>query len=441
VAIARDISDRKQMEEILIEEKKFSESAINSLPGIFYLFDENGNILRWNKNYEKVSEYSPEEILKLNPLDLVPDEDKEITTEKIKAAFAEGEATLEANILTKTGKKIPYDFTGLRMIVNGKKYIVGMGIDITERKKTEKKLNKYQQHLEELVEKRTAEILRTNKELRESEEKYRTLIENLPQKIFLKDKKSVYISCNENYARDLKITSNQISGKTDYDFYPTELAEKYRSDDKRILELGVIEDIEEPYIVDGKQIWVHTVKTPIRDEKGKIWGVLGIFWDITERKQAEEALKKREAELRIKTRSLEEVNTALRILLKKKDEVKLEIEENVLNNVKELVIPYLEKLKKQRLDEVYNVYLNILESNLNDIISPFSQKLSSKYINLTPTEIRVANLIKYGNNTKEIAELLFLSKTTIEFHRRNIRKKLGIKDKKTNLRTHLLSIT
>jgi PAS domain S-box-containing protein len=154
--------------------------------------------------------------------------------------------------------------------------------------------------------------------LRESEEKYKTLIENLPQKIFLKDKNSVYISCNENYARDLKLTSNQISGKTDYDFYPTELAEKYRSDDKRILKLGVIEDIEEPYIVDGKQIWVHTVKTPVRDENGKIWGVLGIFWDITEHKQAEEALKKRERELRIKTKSLEEVNIALRIMLKKR---------------------------------------------------------------------------------------------------------------------------
>jgi DNA-binding CsgD family transcriptional regulator len=101
----------------------------------------------------------------------------------------------------------------------------------------------------------------------------------------------------------------------------------------------------------------------------------------------------------------------------------------------------LEKLKKHRLDEKYDAYLNTLESNINDIISSFSQKLSSKYINLTPTEIQVANLIKHGNNTKEIAELLFLSKATIEFHRRNIRKKLGIKNKKTNLRTHLLSIT
>jgi DNA-binding NarL/FixJ family response regulator len=180
--------------------------------------------------------------------------------------------------------------------------------------------------------------------------------------------------------------------------------------------------------------------SPVFDSKKQLISSVHVAHDITERKRAEEALKKRERELKTKTISLEEVNTALRVMLKKKDEVKTEVEEKVLNNVKELVVPYLEKLKKSDLGIKHNAYLNILESNLNDITSSFSYKLSSKYLNLTPTEIRVSNLIRHGNSTKEIAELMCLSKKTIEFHRNNIRQKLGLKNKKANLRTHLISI-
>jgi len=135
------------------------------------------------------------------------------------------------------------------------------------------------------------------KELRESESKYRTLLENLPQKIFHKNRDLVYVSCNKNYARDLNIKPEEIKGKTDYDFYSTELAEKYRADDNRIIVSGKIEDIEEKYIQDGKELWVQTLKTPIRDKDDNITGLLGIFWEITERKRMEEALKKTHVEL------------------------------------------------------------------------------------------------------------------------------------------------
>lgn len=128
--------------------------------------------------------------------------------------------------------------------------------------------------------------------LRRGETNYRLLVENIPQKIFLKDRDSVYISCNDNYARDLNIESSEITGKTDYDFYPRELAGKYRADDKRIMEKGDGEDIEEKYMQNGNEYFVHTVKTPIRDEQGKVFGILGVFSDITERKKSENRISR-----------------------------------------------------------------------------------------------------------------------------------------------------
>jgi DNA-binding CsgD family transcriptional regulator len=162
--------------------------------------------------------------------------------------------------------------------------------------------------------------------------------------------------------------------------------------------------------------------------------------NVTPLKLAEEALKEREEELELQRQKLEETNTALRVLLRAREEDKLELEENVLANVKELVFPYMDNLKQAGLNSRQKAYLEIVESNLNDIISPFLRQLSSKYLNLTPREIQVANLVKEGRSTKDIAEILSISTNAVDLHRKNVRKKLGLKSKKANLRTHLLSL-
>ena len=161
---------------------------------------------------------------------------------------------------------------------------------------------------------------------------------------------------------------------------------------------------------------------------------------LKEKKQATKTLKRREKELEIKTKNLEDVNAALKVLLKQRDEDKAELEEKVIFNVKELVLPYLEKLKG-KLNTLQNSYISVLESNLNEITSPFVHKLSSSYFNLTPKEIQVADLIKKGKTTKEIADLLNSSTRVIDFHRNNLRKKFDLVNKKANLRSHLLTLS
>lgn len=131
----------------------------------------------------------------------------------------------------------------------------------------------------------------------ESENINRILINHLPQKIFLKDTESTYINCNENYANDFGIKPLDINGKTDYDFFPVQLADQYRADDREVMTNGVAKDIEEKYFKQECESWIHTIKVPYRNAENKVIGVLGVFEDITERKIAEKKLHYHELSL------------------------------------------------------------------------------------------------------------------------------------------------
>ena len=154
----------------------------------------------------------------------------------------------------------------------------------------------------------------------------------------------------------------------------------------------------------------------------------------------EDLVQERTKQLDFETQKLEEMNTALKVILDQRNEDRVRIEETILSNLKELVFPYIRSLKKLERNKQKSAYLEIVESNLNSIIEPFSRRLSSKFINLTPMEIKVADLIKHGKSTKEIAEMFSLSQKTVETHRSIIRRKLGLTHKKANLRTFLLSL-
>lgn len=186
--------------------------------------------------------------------------------------------------------------------------------------------------------------------------------------------------------------------------------------------------------------WLHIISVAVSDETDNSLFFNGIILDITREMEATAALKARENELKERTESLSEVNTALEVLLRKREADRMEVEEKMLSNAKSLILPYLEKLNASRMDARQRVYLNLVESNLNEIISPLSRRMSRHYLNFTPLEIQVANLVKQGKATKDIALILGLSTRTIEAVRYTIRRKLGIKKKRSNLRSYLLSI-
>jgi PAS domain S-box-containing protein len=302
----------------------------------------------------------------------------------------------------------------------------------------------------------------------------------MADRVFAKNLEGQYILLNKTSYDFWGIPHGTALGKTDRQIHNEKTAETFIASDRVVFETGKSYFVEESVKAkDGRDLVLSVVKAPLRDSTGKITGLVGISRDITaikraeetlrraheelesrveqrttelmklnetlkqeieERKQVEQKLRKREAELEIKTNELEEVNTALRVLLKRRDKDKDELEEKIQLNVKELVMPYVERLKKAGLLVKQSAYVNILESNLNEIVAPFLRSLITKGLKLTPTEIQVASLVKEGKTTKDIAELLNLSSRTVEFHRNNIRKKLGLNKSKVNLRSHLLSM-
>jgi PAS domain S-box-containing protein len=163
VIMARDATEHKRAEEALLGEKAFSDSVINSLPGVFYMFDEAGSFVRWNQNLEDVTEYSTAEMATIHAVDLFKESDRELIGKRIAQVFADGAAAAEADLVSKSGRKTPYLLTGVKVDRDGRAYLIGVGVDITERKRAEETLEKLNRDLQTVV----TELERSNQELRD----------------------------------------------------------------------------------------------------------------------------------------------------------------------------------------------------------------------------------------------------------------------------------
>ena len=184
--------------------------------------------------------------------------------------------------------------------------------------------------------------------------------------------------------------------------------------------------------------WFVVRVVPIRDEREA--RAIVTHENITPIMIMQEELQQKESELLQEREKLEETNTALRVLLRQRDEDKSRLEETVYNNVDRLVLPYIEKLLQGRLADTHRTLAEIADNNLRDIISPFLRTLSSLGLLLTPQEIEVANLVRNGRSSKEIAEIMNLSISGVDFHRKRLRQKLGLANTQKNLRSFLMTL-
>ena len=162
--------------------------------------------------------------------------------------------------------------------------------------------------------------------------------------------------------------------------------------------------------------------------------------EIAERRWAEKKLKKNERELQDKSTALKEVNTALNVLLKNREEDQVHMEDIIVANIKDLVLPFLEKLGRSQLDKKQATYVDIIQANISNIVSPFLRQIPMKFFDLTPTEIQIADLVRKDKTTKEIAQILNASAKTIEAHRNRLRKKLGLTNQRIQLRDYLMTL-
>ncbi len=420
-SVIRDITERKHAEE---EIRLHSAILKNMTEGVCLVRTSDAVIVYANEKFEKMFGYGPSE-LNNQPVTIVNYEANKKNAEKVRDEIIEqltqrGEAKYEVRNVKKDGT--PFwclAHTSTITLPGYGEVWVAVHTDINEHKRAE------------------------NQTL-EQRNLFETILNSSPDLIVLKDQKSVYQSVNSAFCEFIGRPKSEIIGRTDYDLFPAEEAEMYVSDDAKVMETGQPQILDEEVTGNEGIKWLQVAKTPVRNIKNDITGILCSVRDITERKKAEETLQRahNELELRVKDRTLElqEKNIALKVLLKQREEDKNELEQNILSNLKSLIQPYIRKLKRNNSNLEDVSYLNIIESNLEDIISPFSQKLSSKYLSFTSKEIAIANLIKEGKKDKEIMEIMNLAFDTVKGYRKNIRKKLGIHGTETNLRTKLLSM-
>jgi PAS domain S-box-containing protein len=407
-----DISDRKRIENALKESEAYYRTIFENTGTAMVILEDDGTISLVNEECQKLLGYYPSELEgKKKAWELVAEVDREKMVEYHHMRRIEPDKppkAYELKLLHRSGHI--KDFQVIVAMIPGTTKSIASFFDLSERKRIEAAMA-------------------------ESEKKYRDIFERATEGMFQTSVEGKVLSANPAFARILGFRSPTEIIRSVKDIgYEVYHDPKRRAELQKLIgQFGQVKDFEvECRRPDGRRIWVSTNVRAVRDTSGKDLFYEGTLVEITER-------KKMEAEIRSKSQSLEETNVALRVLLKHREKDNDELEEKIVQNIRELVLPYVDRLKESRSNRD-TALVEIVESNLNDILTPFIRTMAAKYANFTPKEIQIADLMKKGKCTKEIAQLLSLSNRTIDVHRYKIRQKLGINNKKVNLQSYLLSL-
>jgi PAS domain S-box-containing protein len=413
-----DVTRQKKAEKELRESEARYRSIVEHTHDGICILDEKSRLIYLNDEICRIMGYTREEMLNREFIDYIDPEDRALANERY-VRRQRGEDVVdqyEVRLVRKGGERIFAEAkVSLLKEEGGKRRSVVKLLDITDRKNAEESL-------------------------RQSENLYRTIFENTGTVMGILDENRKIILLNAEFERLTGIPREEVVGRL------------WSAEQSKISDLKRLIGLHEELLADPSRGPFHTEFT-MKDAAGQERDVFLVIsaipetrltvcslMDITERKHAVNTLLEREKALEETTRRLEEVNEALRVLLKHKQDSQGEVESKVLANVRELVLPYVKKLQGTSLDGAQKAYTDIVETNLEDIMSPFLRTLTSQYLNFTPKEIQVANYIRSGKTTKEIARIMGVSRSAIDLHRNHIRTKLGLNKKKANLRTHLASL-
>jgi len=272
IGVSRDITEQLKQERALKEARRFSDDLINALPGIYFLLDDAGRMVRWNRHLNQVSGLADDALLGMDATKFFAGDDARKIAAAIREAFEHGEVVVAGSLRTTDGRFVPHLFTGRRTMFEGRPYVGGLGMD-------------------------TSALTDTQAALAESNSLLRAIIDTAPMRVFWKDRDLRYLGCNPAFARDAgKSSPDELIGQDDYQMAWAEQADLYRADDRQVIESGIARiDYDEPQTTaDGASLWLRTSKVPLRDKEGRVIGVLGIYEDVTARKLAEVALRERE---------------------------------------------------------------------------------------------------------------------------------------------------
>jgi len=271
----------------------------------------------------------------------------------------------------------------------------------------------------------------------------------IPDAISILDREYRIRRVNKTMADRLGVAPRNAIGRTCYEIVHSVAAPPSFCPLTKLLEDGLEHSAEIFELNLGGHFIVSV--SPLYDEAGRAIGAIHVARDITLRKEAERALSEandglerrvveRTGELVEKTKSLEEVNAALRVLLQQREQDRKEIQESVVHNIRTKVWPYLNRMRNCGLTKEQSDCIGMIENSIVNIVSPFTRGLADRAIGISPAQIRVAEMVRSGMTNKEIADTLYISEGTVRSHRQELRRKLKLTNNKANLRAYLQSL-